>query len=146
MDYESLTYKELADRLGVKIESARKQVQRKRWHRVTGNDGTVRIQVPVEELIASDKADDAPQEKLVPEILLKALEVHIESLKEIVESERRRADTEALRADAEGNRALAESGRANAEGKRADAAEKDRDAWREQVQNSQRGFLRRMFG
>jgi len=159
MDYESLTYKELADRLGVKIESARKQVQRKRWHRVTGNDGTVRIQVPTEELIASDKADDTPQEKLVPELLLKALEVQIDGLKEIVEAERRRADTEALRAEAEGKRADAEHGRATAEGKRADAAESDRDAWRDLFQANQKAsnddaaaqqekpsFFKRMFG
>lgn len=155
--FESLTYKELADRLGVKIESARKQVQRKRWHRVTGNDGTVRIQVPIEELIVPHK-DDTPQEKLVPEILLKALEVQIEGLKEIVEAERKRADTEALRADAEGKRADAEHGRATAEGKRADAAENDRDAWRDLFQSSQKtannddetqqksSFLKRLFG
>lgn len=153
MDYESLTYKELADRLGVKIESARKQVQRKRWQRVTGNDGTVRIQVPMDELPSRDKSEDTPKERLVPEILLKALEVQIDGLKEIVEAERKRADTEALRADAE-------HGRANAEGKRADAAEADRDAWRELFQKTQKasnddvkpepqqrpGFLKRMFG
>lgn len=155
MTIESLTYKELADRLGCKLESARKMVQRKKWRRVTGNDGTVRIQVPFDELPAvKDKSEDSPQERLVPEYLLKALEVQIDGLKEIVESERRRADTEALRADTEGKRA-------DAEGRRANSAETDRDAWRELAQSKllqasndtdanaerqQRGFLRRMFG
>ncbi|WFU12185.1 hypothetical protein QA646_19845 (plasmid) [Rhizobium sp. CB3090] len=132
MDYESLTYKELADRLGVKIESARKQVQRKRWQRVTGNDGTVRIQVPVEFLQMSldgrsDDISDGPEDRLAPELLMKALETQIDGLKDLVEAERRRADTEGLRADAE-------SKRAEAEGRRADAAEADRDAWRQQAQ------------
>ncbi|PTV70181.1 hypothetical protein [Agrobacterium pusense] len=157
MTIESLTYKELADRLGCKLESARKMVQRKKWHRVTGNDGTVRIQVPMEELPSRDKSEDKPEEKLVPEILLRALEVQIDGLKEIVEAERKRADTEAARADAEGKRADAENGRANAEGKRADAAEIDRDEWRDLFKTAQKanddtaavakpGILKRMFG
>jgi hypothetical protein len=160
MTIESLTYKELADRLGCKLESARKMVQRKKWHRVTGNDGTVRIQVPMEELPTKDKSEDKPEEKLVPELLLKALEVQIEGLKEIVEAERKRADTEALRADAESKRADAEHGRADAEGKRANMAEIDRDEWRELFKSSQKpnnddvgspahskpSLLKRMFG
>lgn len=157
MSVESLTYKELADRLGCKLESARKMVQRKKWQRVTGNDGTVRIQVPMEELPSRDKSEDRPEEKLVPEILLHALEVQIDGLKELVEAERKRADTEAQRADAEAKRADAESGRANAEGKRADGAEADRDVWRELFQSTQKasnddapepkpGLLKRMFG
>jgi len=144
MTIESLTYKELADRLGCKLESARKMVQRKRWQRVTANDGTVRIQVPFEALPAPkdntpDSPTDGPGDRYAHEILIRELEAQIGGLKEIVESERRRADTEGLRADAEGKRA-------DAEGKRADSAEKDRDAWREQAQHAQRGFLRRMFG
>lgn len=155
MTIESLTYKELADRLGCKLESARKMVQRKKWQRVTGNDGTVRIQVPMDELPSRDKYEDKPEEKLVPEILLKALEVQIDGLKELVEAERKRAETEALRADTEGKRAEAEHGRANAEGKRADAAEIDRDVWRGLFQEAQKasnddekkpGLLKRMFG
>lgn len=154
MTIESLTYKELADRLGCKLESARKMVQRKKWSRTTGNDGTVRIQVPIDELPSRDKSEDKPEERLVPELLLKALEVQIDGLKEIVEAERKRADTEAQRADAE-------SGRANSESKRADAAEIDRDAWREIAQSKllqanddtakspaepKPGFLKRLFG
>lgn len=157
MTIESLTYKELADRLGCKLESARKMVQRKRWNRTTGNDGTVRIQVPMEELPSRDKSEDKPQEKLVPELLLKALEVQIDGLKEIVVAERKRADTEAARADAECKRAEAEHGRANAEGKRAEGAEADRDVWRDLFQATQKatnddaaqpkpGLFKRMFG
>jgi DNA repair exonuclease SbcCD ATPase subunit len=41
-----LTYKELAAALEVKVESARRLVQRKRWPRRPGNDGEARIGVP----------------------------------------------------------------------------------------------------
>ena len=155
MTIESLTYKELADRLGCKVDSARKMVQRKRWNRTTGNDGQVRIQVPMADLPAQDATrdspKDSPQDKLVPELLLKALEGQIDGLKELVEAERKRADTEALRAEAEARRA-------DAEGNRAGAAEADRDAWREIAQakllqasndaeqKPPQGFLKRLFG
>lgn len=43
-----LTYDELAERLGIERESARQQVKRKHWARRPGNDGKVRIGVPVE--------------------------------------------------------------------------------------------------
>ena len=50
METIALTYRELAERLGIKPESARKTAQRRRWHRTTANDGTTRIHVPVEAL------------------------------------------------------------------------------------------------
>lgn len=50
MDTIALTYRELAERLGVKPESARKTAQRKRWHRSNANDGTTRVHVPLEAL------------------------------------------------------------------------------------------------
>lgn len=43
---EVLTYVELAERLGVKPDSARKLVRRRRWKRIQGNDGIVRTVVP----------------------------------------------------------------------------------------------------
>ncbi len=95
MDTLALTYKELAERLGVKPESARKLVQRKRWHRVTGNDGAVRIQVPVDTLpcprdSTGDNPSDMPNNPVHSQIAL--LEAEITGLREIVQSERRRAD------------------------------------------------------
>lgn len=91
MDTLALTYKELADRLGVKPESARKLVQRKRWHRVTGNAGTVRIHVPIEALPApGDSPSDTGTNPVHAQIAL--LETEIAGLRELVQSERRRAD------------------------------------------------------
>ena len=70
MDTESLTYRELAERLNVKLESARKMVQRKRWQRVTANDGTVRVIVPADALPQSqglppDTGSDSPSDSSV---------------------------------------------------------------------------------
>lgn len=101
MDTESLTYRELAARLGVKPESARKTAQRKRWKRVTGNDGLARVIVPVEALARpQDGPEDVPADVAADSHA--ALEGQIELLKDLVAAERRRAD----------------------------AAEADRDAWR----------------
>lgn len=105
MDTESLTYRELAARLGVKSESARKTAQRKRWKRVTGNDGLARVIVPVEALARpQDGPEDIPADVAADSHA--ALEGQIALLKELVAAERRRAD----------------------------AAEADRDAWRTQAQ------------
>lgn len=49
-----LTYKELADRLGVKLASARQTVSRRRWKRIKGNDGSTRIEVPADYLQRPD--------------------------------------------------------------------------------------------
>lgn len=89
MDTESLTYRELAEMLGVKPESARKTAQRKRWKRVTGNDGLARVLVPIEALA---RPQDVPEDIPVDSHPLQELEGRIEILKELVAAERRRAD------------------------------------------------------
>jgi len=107
MDTESLTYRELAERLGMKPESARKTAQRKGWHRTIGNDGLARVIVPVEAFERPEPmAGDIPPDSSGPDV--RGLEVLIEALKELAAAERRRAD----------------------------AAEADRDAWRDQAQRS----------
>lgn len=102
MTTESLTYKELAARLGVKLESARKTVLRKKWQRVTGNDGQVRILVPVDALDShkdspNDRHQDSHSDSPIPSPL--ELQLRIEGLKELIESERRRADAAELDRD-----------------------------------------------
>lgn len=107
MDSESLTYRELAARLGVKPESARKTAQRKNWHRTTGNDGLARVIVPVEALERPEEARRDNRGDGHAEAV-RELETRIELLKEVAAAERRRAD----------------------------AAELDRDAWRAHAQRS----------
>jgi hypothetical protein len=46
----TLTYKEFASRMGIKLESARKTVQRHGWKRLVGTDGRARILVPADYL------------------------------------------------------------------------------------------------
>lgn len=102
MDIVALTYAELADRMHVKIASARKTVQRHKWKRVQGNDGLIRIQVPVEALPPkierpTDSPSDSPSDSLRD--IVPVLEAQISGLKELVASERRRADAAELDRD-----------------------------------------------
>src|SRR3954447_8565648 len=53
-DVEWLTLDETAARLGISRESARRTALRKRWGKRPGNDGRVRIGVPVERLPCAD--------------------------------------------------------------------------------------------
>lgn len=87
MTTELLTYRELADRLGVKIESARKTVQRRGWKRIIGNDQIARVVVPVEYL--PGPPDDTPD--MSPQVAL--LEGQIEALRGLLSAETRRAET-----------------------------------------------------
>jgi hypothetical protein len=50
MSVESLTYADLADRLGTSREAARSVVRRLRLPRLTANDGTVRVNVDLTEI------------------------------------------------------------------------------------------------
>lgn len=89
----TLTYRELAERLGIKPESARKTAQRKRWNRTAGNDGTVRIHVPVEELRSPrDSTGDSLTDTSIIQIQLARLSVEIEGLRDVLTAERQRAD------------------------------------------------------
>lgn len=93
METIALTYRELAERLGIKPESARKTAQRRRWHRTTANDGTTRIHVPVEVLDhPCDSTGDSP-----PDTAPAVLEERIRGL-EILAAELR-AQNDDLRAD-----------------------------------------------
>jgi len=46
MDGQWLTYRELANRLGVGVEAARRRAQRACWSRQHGNDGKTRVHLP----------------------------------------------------------------------------------------------------
>jgi len=59
-EYELLSYKEIVERLGIKMASARQTVSRRGWRRVKQNDGTVKVQVPMTYLQRQSVAvDDA---------------------------------------------------------------------------------------
>jgi len=130
MDTISLTYKELASKLGVKLESARKTAQRKRWKRTVGNDGTARIHVPLDALpvprtVASDSPGDGHKDSPNPvhelQTRVAVLEAELAGAHDLIKAERHRAIS----------------------------AEAERDRWHEQAQRlasmPQRSWLNRMF-
>jgi len=55
----TLTYDELSERLKRSPDATRQLVRRRRWRRMTGNDGKARVVVPVEELEAIRPPDVA---------------------------------------------------------------------------------------
>jgi len=91
METRALTYRELAALLGVKLDSARKTVRRKGWPKWTGNDGTVRVLVPVDALPGPS---DSPQDSSA--IYTRELETRIEGLHMLLAAETCRKTTPAL--------------------------------------------------
>lgn len=83
-DTRWMTYKEMADFLGMKEESARRRAQRDGWPRQLGNDGRTRVGVPGDAVApaegsgATDAGDDHPGETA--------------ALREALARERERAD------------------------------------------------------
>lgn len=138
MTVESLTYAELALRLRVKPESARRLAQRKKWQRTIGNDGAARVLVPLDALPspvtspATSPSDNAKVENstatdprdITPDnsAAVAVLEAQIDGLKALLAAESRRAET----------------------------AEREREDWKGEAAawqaQAQRGFLRRLFG
>ncbi|GBR30717.1 hypothetical protein AA11826_0683 [Komagataeibacter oboediens DSM 11826] len=47
---EQLTYRQIADRLGLSVDAARARVRRGGWLKITDNSGTVRVSVPAHAL------------------------------------------------------------------------------------------------
>ena len=54
-----MTYVEAAGVLGVKVDSVKRRARNRGWKRIKGNDGLVRIGVPVE-ILAVSESDDPP--------------------------------------------------------------------------------------
>ena len=122
-----ITYDELADRLRIGRESARRLVLRKRWAKRKGNDGRVKIGVPDEALSRDDPRHtarlDAGQSaghdaggvtpdvtrQAQPDPVLQAkireLETALEGLKALVAEANKRTEEAARRADQADGRA-----------------------------------------
>jgi hypothetical protein len=117
-DTRWMTYAELAEGLGIGLDSAKNLARRKRWGRQRGNDGLARIGVPSEVLdrrpkpmppVAADAPVNAPIDAPTsPPIdgptdgpsTLDILHRHIERLE--VELAAQRAEREAMRERSEG--------------------------------------------
>jgi hypothetical protein len=95
MEFESLTYRELADKLGTLPESARKLAKRRRWQKLKGNDGEVRVHVPVEYLEDARAPDREPaqdDDREGDRDHARELDIRIEGLRMLLQAESRRAD------------------------------------------------------
>lgn len=100
MDYVLMTYEEIAERLGIELDSARKLVRRRRWIRNMGNDGRTRIQVPMDydwdrgRDNTADKSQEAPQPPAENQVhlMIGRLEGEIVGLRQVIDAERRRAE------------------------------------------------------
>lgn len=146
-DVTWLTYDELAERLGIERESARQHVKRKRWARRPGNDGKVRIGVPIECFENRDTPTPAPETDLVHEPehvpaqspvhdlgVTEVLTRHIERLEVALEAAlNRAADRDAIVSDRDAVASERDVLTVQVEALRAAlaASEKDRDRWHE---------------
>jgi len=98
-----LTYNELAERLGIKPQSARKLVQRKKWKRVSGNDGTMRIHVPLENMPCT-KDSHADTSHPIHELQKKVAVLETELKNAVERIEDLKADRDAWRQQAQAKR------------------------------------------
>jgi hypothetical protein len=89
MEPEWLSYREVADRLGVTPEAARSRAKRLRWRRQTGNDGRALVLVALEPRPPGDHAVAARSpsgRKAVDPALVSALESYIKTLQGDIEA------------------------------------------------------------
>lgn len=91
MSILSLTYAELAERLGVGVDGARMKAKRAGWPKVKGNDGAMRVTVEEAELTPAERSPNVrpafaerPNEQAAEQV--RTLEAHIASLREQVAS------------------------------------------------------------
>lgn len=142
-DVVVLTYAELGDRLAIKPASAKRLAQRRKWHRVIGNDGAARIHVPLDVIPQSVTSNDPPDrprviasdsdDKMSPPADLRGKILYLEGLIEGLQKQ----------IEAEKNVASSERQRANAAEARAQDIFTDREAWKRQAQRS---IWSRLFG
>ena len=57
-EFDTLTYRELADRLGLSLDAARARVRRGRWLKSMDDDGVVRVSVPLSALNKTPEQDE----------------------------------------------------------------------------------------
>jgi uncharacterized coiled-coil DUF342 family protein len=118
-DRRSMTYAEIAAARGISADSAVRLVRRKRWTKQAGNDGTVRVLVPVGEAIPASPRKPGGQPGGQPRgqpggrppgyapadilpVILGAIREVMQPLSEQIEAANRRADHERDRADTDG--------------------------------------------
>lgn len=102
MTVNSMTYAEIAERMGVSIDGARMKVKRAKWVKMKGNDGCVRVLVPEHELTPPEPVPQPLGEQAAEQI--RTLEAHVLTLKEQVSGLSAQIAQERGRGDAERER------------------------------------------
>jgi hypothetical protein len=103
MNTVSLSYEELAQRMGITTKSARNHVRRKRWQTSLGNDGKARVTIPLDELpeatseapsaASSEPPSEAPSHPVHQlQARVAVLESQLASERALTDAERRRGD------------------------------------------------------
>jgi len=100
-----MTYAELGLARGIDAASAKRLALRRRWRRQAGNDGTARVEVPLDEARPRTSKQAAAEEAAR---LISSLEAALATLREQLERERKRADA-ATEAAEQGTHRLAEA-------------------------------------
>lgn len=135
MDTLSLTYAELAERLGIEREAARQLVKRKRWHKWKGNDGQLKVSIPEEALNnrsstglrPDDETGADPVDNRIESGVLPVLNRHIERLEaQLDEALKKAGERDELVIQRDVLTTQVEALRAALT-----AAERDRDRWHE---------------
>jgi DNA primase len=101
-----LTYRELAERLGIKPASAKARALRNRWRTTAGNDGLARVAVPVSalerpETTAEPKAEPpSPATPMLTELLRQIVDAQAKHSAELERVQRdHAADLDQLRSE-----------------------------------------------
>ncbi len=97
MDAQWLTYRQIAVRLGVSVEAARRRALRGKWARMPGNDGMTRVMLPDDwhPPGAPDVRADSDRVSSADATTIKALEAHVETLKAQLAAAEARIDKQA---------------------------------------------------
>jgi len=99
-----MTYAQAAEVMKIQIDSVKRRARNRRWHREIGNDGLVRIAVPLTALpdpsvnVDPDDPSDIPGDRIEAEKRIVALEVEVVMLRETLQD--LRAERDAWRASA----------------------------------------------
>lgn len=131
----NLTYRELADRLGISFDAAKSRARRAKWPKIRGNDDAIRLLIPFDDLQAAatrrprvDTSDTPEQPTHVDTPSDTPTDTALSALAHALKAANQRADEAVQRAaKAEAQIALANTDTSH-ERARAEAAETERDA------------------
>lgn len=131
----NLTYRELADRLGISFDAAKSRARRAKWPKIRGNDDAIRLLIPFDDLQTAatrrpraDMTDTPEQPTRVDTQSDTPTDTALSALAHALEAANQRADEAVQRAaKAEAEIALANAS-ADHERTRAETAETERDA------------------